>query len=145
MSVRRSAVRRLAQLGGGLHILLYRTSGGRIGGRIQGLDVLLLTTTGRRSGKLRTAPLCYLPDGDDLVVVASNGGMAWYPAWWLNLMSTPRATVEIGRIHRSITAREASAEERQRLWAEITARIPSYLKYEQRTTRPIPLGILEPR
>jgi deazaflavin-dependent oxidoreductase (nitroreductase family) len=126
-----------------LHVLLYRASGGRIGGRIWGLGVLLLTTTGRKTGKRRTVALCYLADGDRLVVVASNGGTARYPAWWLNLSHAPRATIEVGRTRSTVTTRDASPEERARLWAELTAIAPGYLKYEARTTRPIRLVILE--
>lgn len=127
-----------------VHALLYRASGGRIGSRIWGLPILFLTTTGRTSGKLRTTPLCFLADGDDLVVIASNGGMDWFPSWWLNLLQEPCATVRVGRTRRPVQAREASPDERARLWREVTAIAPGYLKYEQRTRRVIPLGILEP-
>lgn len=127
-----------------LHQALYRASGGRVGGSIWGLRILLLTTTGRKTGTSRTTPLCFLPDGEDLVVVASNGGMDWFPAWWLNLSQQPRATVQVGRSRRTVVARQASPEERARLWAELTAIAPGYLKYQQRTRREIPLGILQP-
>jgi len=100
-----------------VHRTLYRLSGGRAVGRVWHLSILLLTTKGRKTGKPRTTPLCYFTDGDDLVVVASNGGMDWFPDWWLNLMSESRATVEIGRSHRAVVARRASPEERERLWA----------------------------
>jgi F420H(2)-dependent quinone reductase len=127
-----------------VHRALYRRSGGRAVGRVWGLSILLLTTTGRKSGARRTTPLCYLADGDDLVVVASNGGMDWFPDWWLNLLREPRATVEIGRERRAVVARQASPEERERLWRAITAIAPGYLGYQRRTHREIPLGILEP-
>jgi F420H(2)-dependent quinone reductase len=126
-----------------LHRVLYRASGGRVGGRIWGLSILLLTTTGRKSGRPRTTPLCFLPDGDALVVVGSNGGMDWFPAWWLNLLDQPRATVEVGRERRAVLARRATPDEHARLWAEITAIAPGYLKYRQRTRREIPLVLLE--
>jgi deazaflavin-dependent oxidoreductase (nitroreductase family) len=129
---------------GGAHKLLYRASGGRIGGKVWGLSILLLTTRGRRTGKLRTTPLCFLRDGDALVVVASNGGMDWFPSWWLNLLRDPLATVQVGRTRRAIRAREATPEERARLWARLTAIAPGYLTYEQRTSRTIPLAILRP-
>jgi deazaflavin-dependent oxidoreductase (nitroreductase family) len=127
-----------------LHRALYRLTGGRLVGKVWNLSILLLTTTGRKSGAARTTPLCYFPDGDDLVVVASNGGMDWYPDWWLNLMSDPHATVEIGRTRRRVVARAASSEERARLWAALTAVAPGYLDYERRTSREIPLGLLRP-
>jgi deazaflavin-dependent oxidoreductase (nitroreductase family) len=127
-----------------VHRALYRASGGRVGGRIWGLSILLLTTTGRKSGRPRTTPLCFLPDGESLVVVASNGGMDWFPAWSLNLLDQPRATVEIGRERLDVVAHRAAPAERARLWAEITAIAPGYLKYEQRTSREIPLVVLDP-
>jgi F420H(2)-dependent quinone reductase len=132
------------RLASGVHRTLYRLSGGRAGGKVWHLSILLLTTTGRKSGALRTTPLCYFADGDDLVVVASNGGMDWFPDWWLNLLSEPRATVEIGRSHRTVVSRPASPNERERLWATLTAIAPGYLEYQQRTRREIPLGILQP-
>jgi len=127
-----------------VHRMLYRASGGRIGGKVWGLSILLLTTTGRKSGRRRTTPLCFLPDGDALVVVASNGGMDWFPAWSLNLLDQPRATVEIGRERRDVVAHHAPPDEHARLWAEITAIAPGYLKYQQRTSREIPLVVLDP-
>jgi deazaflavin-dependent oxidoreductase (nitroreductase family) len=127
-----------------VHRVLYRASGGRVGGRIWGLSILLLTTTGRKSGRPRTTPLCFLPDGDSLVVVASNGGMDWFPAWSLNLLDQPRATVEVGRVRRDVVAHRALPDEQARLWAEITAIAPGYLKYQQRTSRVIPLVVLDP-
>jgi F420H(2)-dependent quinone reductase len=142
--LRKLLFRTLLKSLGGLHKLLYRASGGRIGGRIWGLPILLLTTTGRKSGKARTNPLCFLRRGDDLVVVASNGGMDWFPSWWLNLLQEPRAAVQIGHIRRPVHARKAAPEERARLWAELTATAPGYLRYQQRTRREIPLVILEP-
>jgi deazaflavin-dependent oxidoreductase (nitroreductase family) len=126
------------------HRALYRLSGGRAVGRVWGLSILLLTTTGRKSGEPRTTPLCYFPDGDDLVVVASNGGMDWYPDWWLNLIKEPNATIQIGSSRRAVVARQATSEERERLWATLTASAPGYLEYQRRTSREIPLGILQP-
>jgi F420H(2)-dependent quinone reductase len=127
------------------HKAVYRASGGRIGGKAVGLPILLLTTTGRKTGKRRTTPLCFLRDGDAFVVVASNGGRDWFPAWWLNLQRNPRASVLVGRAEIAVTARKASPEERERLWAGITTIAPNYLGYQRRTRRKIPLGILEPR
>ena len=141
--LQRFLFRKGLQAGGGLHRTLYRATGGRAGGRIWGLSILLLTTTGRKTGKPRTTPLCFLRDGDDVVVVASNGGMDWFPSWWLNLRNEPRATVQVGRARWAVKAREATPEERARLWAELTAIAPGYLGYARRTRREIPLGILE--
>jgi len=130
---------------GALHRLLYRLSGGRVGGRLWNLPVVLLTTTGRKTGKRRTVPLCSLRDGDDVVVIASYGGLDQPPAWWLNLEANPQAEVQDGRTLRRVVARTASPDERARLWAEVTARAPGYLEYERRTTREIPVVILQSR
>ncbi|HVP75581.1 MAG TPA: nitroreductase/quinone reductase family protein [Gaiellaceae bacterium] len=137
-------IRRGLKSVGVLHGAVYRASGGRVGGRIWGLSILLLTTTGRKSGRLRTTPLCFLPDGGNLVVVASNGGLPWFPAWWLNLQAQPRATVRVGRARTAVVARPAAAEERARLWTAITTIAPGYLEYERRAPREIPLAILQP-
>jgi deazaflavin-dependent oxidoreductase (nitroreductase family) len=130
---------------GALHRVLYRASGGRLGGRLWDLPVVLLTTTGRKSGKQRTVPLCSFRDGDDVVVIASYGGLDQPPAWWLNLEASPQAELLAGRERRAVTARNAAPDERARLWAEVTARAPGYLEYERRTTREIPVVILEAR
>ena len=136
--------RRSLRVVGGAHTLVYRASGGRVGARIWGLSILLLTTRGRKTGRPRTTPLCFLRDGEDLVVVASNGGMDWFPSWWLNLLREPRATIQVGRTRCPIRAREATPEERARLWAQLTSIAPGYLKYQERTSRTIPLAILQP-
>jgi F420H(2)-dependent quinone reductase len=142
---RRLLVRSATRYLGALHRLLYRVSGGRVGGRVWDLPVVLLTTTGRRSGKRRTVPLCSFRDGDDVVVIASYGGLDQPPAWWLNLEANPHAELLDGRTRRLVTARNAGPGERERLWAEVTSRAPGYLEYERRTTREIPVVILQPR
>jgi deazaflavin-dependent oxidoreductase (nitroreductase family) len=129
---------------GALHRLLYRLSGGRIGSHIWGLPIVLLTTTGRVSGRQRTVPLCALRKGDSFVVIGSYGGLDRAPAWSLNLRAEPRATVQIGSTTRNVVARETDTEERARLWAEVTRIAPGYLDYERRTTRRIPVVLLEP-
>jgi deazaflavin-dependent oxidoreductase (nitroreductase family) len=139
---RRLLVRSATKYLGALHRFLYRLSGGRIGGRIWGLRIVLLTTTGRKSGKPRTVPLCSLRDGEDTVVIASYGGLDQPPAWWLNLEANPRAELLSGRERRTVTARNAAPDERARLWAEVTSRAPGYLEYERRTEREIPVVIL---
>lgn len=129
---------------GALHRVLYRLSGGRIGSHIWGLPIVLLTTTGRISGRQRTVPLCSLRKGESLVVIASYGGLDRAPSWWLNLQREPRATVRIGNATWNVVAREAEAEERAQLWAEVTRIAPGYLGYERRTERRIPVVMLEP-
>jgi deazaflavin-dependent oxidoreductase (nitroreductase family) len=144
-ATRRLLVRSATKYLGGLHRVLYRMSGGRIGGRLWDLRVVLLTTTGRRTGKKRTVPLCSLRHGEDLVVIGSYGGLDQAPAWWLNLQANPHAELAVGRERRTVTARNAASDERTLLWTEVTARAPGYLEYERRTTREIPVVILQPR
>ncbi|MDO8616781.1 MAG: nitroreductase family deazaflavin-dependent oxidoreductase [Dehalococcoidia bacterium] len=127
-----------------LHRLLYRVSGGGIGGRFGKAPMLLLTTTGRRSGKPRTVPLLYLADGERIVVVGSNGGDDRDPAWWLNLQHDPRGQMQIGRRRRAVTAGKADPQEKARLWPQITALYAGYDEYQTRTAREIPLVVLRP-
>ena len=129
----------------GMNNVAYRLSGGRVAGHIpSGAPICLLTTTGRRSGRLRTVPLVYVPDGDDLVVVASRGGMGSHPAWYLNLLADPGAAVQVGAAARRVRARDAGEAERERLWPTLTAAYPHFDAYQLRTLRRIPVVILSP-
>lgn len=127
-----------------LHTFIYRTTGGKVGGRIVGGPVLLLTTTGRKSGRERTSPLLYLEDGENLVLVASNGGAPVHPAWYLNLRANPEATVEVGQRKLRVRAEEASLEEKERLWPGLVAMYGGYENYRRRTDREIPVVLLRP-
>ena len=139
-TLRRRAIRALSKA----HLAAYRVSRGRVLGSVAGMPVLLLTTTGRRSGKARTTPLTFFRDGADLVVIASNGGADRPPDWSLNLQQTPRAVVEIGTDTLVVTARAASEQERERLWAVVTATYAGYARYQERTMRRIPVVLLTP-
>jgi deazaflavin-dependent oxidoreductase (nitroreductase family) len=127
-----------------VHPRLYKWSGGRIGGKLMNLPVLLLTTKGRRSGEPRERALTYLPKGDTYVVIASYLGEPKHPDWWLNLKAEPRASVRVGSRDFAVTAREADGEERERLWKEVVARQGDYEEYRKRTTRRIPVVVLDP-
>jgi deazaflavin-dependent oxidoreductase (nitroreductase family) len=132
----------------GVHTLAYRASGGLIGHRIPGLGapMLLLDHVGARSGTKRTSPLLYVPDGDDVVIVASKGGYPKHPAWFHNLRAHPDTTAQIGRERRDVHARVATAAERERLWPRVVESYPAYADYQKRSKgREIPLVILEPR
>ena len=126
------------------HGRIYRISGGRLVGRVAGMPVLLLTTTGRRSGKPRTAALTYFRKGGHLVVIGSFGGSDLSPAWWLNLQRDPRASVLIRGTTSKVTARAATAEEHDRLWPLVAERYTGYARYQKRTARPIPIVVLTP-
>lgn len=125
-----------------VHPTLYRWSGGRIGGKLVGLPVLLLTTRGRKSGAPRTTALTYLPRGDDCVVIASCLGEPKHPAWWLNLEADPAATILVGSDERGVRAREAEGPERDAIWDELVAHSPDYDVYRERTGRRIPVVVL---
>jgi deazaflavin-dependent oxidoreductase (nitroreductase family) len=124
------------------HEWLYRTTGGRIGGRLMGMPVLLLTTVGRKSGQRRTTPLTYMHDGDDVVLVASKGGHPRHPAWYLNLTANPQVEVVQGRRTRTLVARTADSDEKARLWPMVVKTYRGYGGYQERTDRDIPLVIL---
>jgi deazaflavin-dependent oxidoreductase (nitroreductase family) len=127
------------------HARLYRATGGRVG-NLPGLPpLLLLDHVGAKSGKTRTTPLVYMPDGDALLVVASKGGHSRHPGWLHNLRANPDTEVQIGRERIKVRAREASAEEQARLWPVAAEYNPHWGRYRRRTGRTIPLVLLEPR
>ena len=131
------------RLASSVHRKLYQLTGGAIGARAVG-PVLLLTTTGRRSGRLHTVPLLYVRDGPNWVVVASNAGAHAHPAWWLNLNSHPTATIQVRRNLMPVRAREADEDERRALWPQLLCMYPGYESYRQRARRRIPIVILQP-
>ena len=132
------------RVAGRAHTFIYRRTGGRFGSSGGGLSHLLLTTTGRKSGKARTCPLTYLRDADNYIMVASNGGSDTPPAWFFNLTADPAVTLEVEGVEMRARARIASNEERPRLWAELKAYNPFYGDYEQITDRTIPVIVCEP-
>ncbi len=128
-----------------LHSFIYRATNGRLGGRLAGGPVLLLTTTGRKSGREHTVPLLYLRDGESFVVVGSNGGTATHPAWWLNLKANPEATAEVGDRKLRVRAEEAIPGEKERFWPKLVSMYGGYEGYRRRTDREIPVVILLPQ
>jgi deazaflavin-dependent oxidoreductase (nitroreductase family) len=107
-----------------LNVWLYRLSGGRMMGRMGAAPILLLTTTGRRSGRERTTPVLYLGDGDRLVIVASLAGASRHPAWFLNLEANPRLKLQVRSRRFAAIARRATAEEKAQLWPRLVAMYP---------------------
>jgi deazaflavin-dependent oxidoreductase (nitroreductase family) len=128
------------------HAWLYRRTGGRVGGTVgtNRRPVLLLTTTGRRSGLPRTNPVITLRDGDRYVVVASNAGRDAHPAWFLNLRADPQVTVRDGDRVRHLVARVPDAAEAAALWPRLDRLYAGYAAYRARTDRPLPVVVLEP-
>jgi deazaflavin-dependent oxidoreductase (nitroreductase family) len=122
----------------------FRANGGKVGGAFEGAPLLLLHTTGAKSGRVRVNPVAYRRDGDRLVVFASKAGAPTNPDWYHNLVANPRAKVEVGTDALQVDARVAEGEERDRLWNRQKQDVPPFAEYEQKTTRPIPVVILEP-
>lgn len=127
------------------HVEAYRESDGEVGYLWNGAPTLLLTTTGRRSGEPRVAPLIFGRDGDDYLIVASVGGMPKHPAWYLNLQADPSAHIQVKGDHFDVVARTASDDEKPRLWQIVNEVWPNYDVYQARTDRQIPVVILSPR
>jgi deazaflavin-dependent oxidoreductase (nitroreductase family) len=130
----------------GAHTFLYRKTGGRLGARVPGGRgrMLLLDHVGAKSGTLRTSPLLYVPDGENLVMVASKGGFPKNPAWFHNLRANPETYVQVDGERRRVRARVATPAERPHLWDLAVAVWPGYEDYRRRTAREIPLVVLEP-
>lgn len=127
-----------------IHVLLYRATGGLIGRRLVDNDMLLLTTTGRHSGRRHTVPLLYLTDGERYVVIASYGGRDRHPEWYLNLLENPVVGVRTPLARLTMGARTASPEERALWWPRVLDAYDGYWVYQSRTEREIPVVFLEP-
>jgi deazaflavin-dependent oxidoreductase (nitroreductase family) len=124
---------------------VFRASGGRLGAKfMRGAPVGLLTTTGRKSGALRTTPLIYLADGARIVLVASQGGMPRNPLWYDNLATQPEVTFRTPKGERRYRAHTAAATEKAALWPRLVAIYRDYDDYQKRTDREIPVVVLEP-
>jgi deazaflavin-dependent oxidoreductase (nitroreductase family) len=124
------------------HCAIYRGTRGLIGGNLLGIQMLLLTTRGRKTGLRRTLPLAYVEYKGDLIVVASNGGSDKPPAWWLNLQAATTAEVQINGETCEITWCEAPEKERMEYWRKLQAAVPAYRVYRFRTEREIPILLL---
>ena len=131
------------KVAGGTHSALYRVTRGKVGGTMLKVPILLLITRGRKSGKQRTTPLMFSRDGDNLVLIASVGGAPRNPAWYWNLQGG-EAEVQVGSERRRVRARDAEGEEHERLWAQMVALYPNYAEYQKKTSRQIPVVVLEP-
>ncbi|CAB4896975.1 unannotated protein [freshwater metagenome] len=122
----------------------FRANGGQVGGQFEGAPMVIITTTGARSGQPRTAPLVYLPDNKRLVIFASKAGAPTHPDWYHNLKANPTVTVEVGTDVYQATAVEITGDERDRLYAAQVSLMPGFANYQEATTRLIPVIALQP-
>jgi F420H(2)-dependent quinone reductase len=141
MAIPASAVR----AAGRLNVPIYRLTRGRLMNKWGKAPILLLSTTGRRSGLGRTAPVVFIRDGADLIVIGSNAGNTNAPAWAHNLRANPQAEVEIRGARRHVSARVAEGEERARLWGLMNEQYEGFDAYERQAPREIAVFVLEPR
>jgi deazaflavin-dependent oxidoreductase (nitroreductase family) len=123
----------------------FRANEGKVGGPFEGAPVLLLTSTGAKSGEQRTTPVVYQPDGERMVIFASKAGAPENPAWFHNLHANPTATVEVGNDTVEVDAVVTDGEERERLFNRQKQLMPQFADYEQKTTRQIPVVALQPK
>ena len=127
-----------------LHVFLYRLTGGRFGSEMRGFKVLLLTTTGHKSGKRRTTPLGYFDHEGGYGIIASNSGQPSNPAWFYNLKTNPRVDIQVKDRELTVTAQQVPSEAHAALWSKLISIAPGYDDYTKRTTREIPLVLLKP-
>ena len=125
------------------HVGLYRMTKGKLGGTMGTNEILLLTTTGRKSGKVRTTPAVFFRDKATFVVVASNGGAANRPAWYHNLVADRKASITVKGEEIQVKASEATGKERARLWKTITDKADQFAQYQTKTEREIPVMVLK--
>jgi len=145
-------VRKIISTMSRLNVLVYRLTGGLLGSSWRigaafpwGVPVLLLTTTGRKSGRRRVAPLIYIEDDERIIIVGSQGGLPKDPLWYRNLQADPQCDVQIGMRRRAMTAQTADADERAALWPRLVAHYADFDNYQAWTDREIPVIVLQPR
>jgi deazaflavin-dependent oxidoreductase (nitroreductase family) len=133
-----------SNLTGRMHRFFYRVSGGRMGTKLEGKHVLLLTTEGRRSKKRRTVPLMYLPDGDRMLIVGSNAAnIDRPPAWWFNLQANPEAEVRLGTSCHRVRASDLDDQERDKWWPQLAEYNPRWEGFQGETSRRFPVVALQ--
>ena len=135
---------KLTKAFGKMNAFIYQATKGRLGSKMGKQSVLLLHTTGRKSGKSFSTPLSYYRDGSNYLIVASNWGKEVHPDWFLNLERHPRTAIQVKNSTLQVEAHPAEGEEYQRLWEAVTRQNTSYLAYQKKLTRRIPIVILIP-
>jgi len=126
------------------HTFWYRLTGGALGSKMGKAPILLLTTTGRKSGRQITTPLQYVKDGDNVVLIASNAGHTFHAQWWFNIKANPKVEIQIKADKRSATAAAAEGEERDRLWQKAVDQYAGYADYQKTADREIPVVVVTP-
>lgn len=127
------------------NIWLLKLTGGRLGKSFLGVTLLLMTTTGRKSGKPRTLPMYYLQDGEKFVLIASNGGLPNDPVWLLNALANPEVSIQLNGVRQNMLARLATADEKNQYWPSLAARFPMWDEVAERSNRVFKVVVLEPR
>lgn len=127
-----------------LNVSVYRLSGGRVMGKMNGTPICLVTMTGRRTRRKITLPLMYNPDGENVILVASLGGAPKNPAWYYNLLADPNIEIELGARKRKMHVTQATREQKAALWPRVVANFPNYAVYQEKTDRDIPVLICAP-
>jgi F420H(2)-dependent quinone reductase len=127
-----------------LQIFVYRRSGGKRMGRVRGMPILLLTSVGRKTGKQRVTPVMYMRDGNNYVIIAANAGARRNPGWFANLQANPQTTIEVDDMTRTVMTHKASKEEKDRIWPRFVEQAPFLEGYRKKTTRDMPIIILQP-
>jgi F420H(2)-dependent quinone reductase len=140
--LRHKPMRPIVRVGMNLHVLLYRLTGGKA--QVAKYPTMLLTVRGRKSGRLRTTPVIYVRDGDCFVIAAAYSGSDQNPAWWLNLQNSMEAIIQVNNTTVRVRAALATPRERERLWTQLVAMYPYFTEYQERTTRQIPVILLQP-
>jgi deazaflavin-dependent oxidoreductase (nitroreductase family) len=128
-----------------VNVFVYRASGGRLMNKLGGDPICLVTMTGAKTGRQRVIPLMYVPDGDSILLVASQGGAPTHPIWYHNLVAYPDVIIEEGGRKLALRARQLGAEEKVRLWPVCVSYYQPYEDYQRRTDRDIPVFRCEPR
>jgi deazaflavin-dependent oxidoreductase (nitroreductase family) len=121
----------------------FRTNGGKVGGQMENIPLLLVTMTGAKSGRTITLPLAYSKDGDRIVVIASYAGAPHNPSWYHNLVAHPEVTIELGKEKYRAKAKVTTGAERDRLFKQQADQLPIFIEYQKKTTRQIPVIVLE--
>src|SRR6478609_3179377 len=140
-----NVLRALMRTGRRVSVALYRATGGRIGGRMRGISVLLLTVPGRRTGVSRTTPVSYFVDGDRYIVTGSGGGSRTEPQWFRNLRAASVAQIEVGARKLAVSVSIAEGAERDALWQTLLTHAPSFAAYQVKVERQIPMAVLTPQ